>query len=115
MAVDQTNVVDFISIDRETGTIVLSISDHLDWEDDEHIFRLQDKLDTYINFIESGQLYRKYPDMKGKNVKISILFKFQPNATALHFLGHVREVLENSEYQFNFLVATQKDDGETNE
>jgi hypothetical protein len=33
MSVEQTDVVDIISTDRETGQVVLTISDHLDWSD----------------------------------------------------------------------------------
>ena len=33
MSVEQTDVVDIVSIERETGNVILTISDHLDWSD----------------------------------------------------------------------------------
>ena len=40
MSVDQTNVVDAIGLDNQSGELVLTISDHLVWGDakSEHFF-----------------------------------------------------------------------------
>ncbi len=54
MSVEQTDVVDFISIDKH-GTAVLTISDHLGWDSaDDHVVKLQKELNRYLVFIESG-------------------------------------------------------------
>jgi hypothetical protein len=53
MSVDQTNIVDFISI-NSSGNVVLTISDHLEWDNEgRHIYILQEKLNKYLAFIES--------------------------------------------------------------
>ena len=33
MSVEQLDVVDVVSIDKKTGHVILTISDHLDWSD----------------------------------------------------------------------------------
>lgn len=43
------------------------ISDHLDWDDElEHIHALQEKINAYLRFVESGEILGKYPQAAGK-------------------------------------------------
>lgn len=52
MSVENSKVIDFIS-DKE-DKIVLTISDHLEWDNDnEHIYLLQEKINAYLMAIES--------------------------------------------------------------
>jgi hypothetical protein len=56
----------FIGADRVTGDIILFICDHLPWSEDhqetlEHMYLLQEKLNKYIGFIESGEINARYP------------------------------------------------------
>jgi hypothetical protein len=50
MSVDQTDVVDFISLNQQ-GEVVLTVSDHLPWDEaNEHCLLLQEKLSaTWIS------------------------------------------------------------------
>ena len=90
MTVEQTDVVDFVSVNRADGRVVLTVSDHLSWEDDEHLLTLQEKLNAYISFVESGQLLRDYPDATDRAVRIEIVCKYPPSELALKFLNLVR-------------------------
>ena len=66
MSVDQPAVIDFLWKDPKNNRAVLTISDHLDWEDEgEHLVLLQDKLNHYLEFIESGQLAEAKPSCAG--------------------------------------------------
>lgn len=60
MSIDQSDVIDFISTTPE-GKGVLTITDHLSWDMDFHLELLQDKINRYLQFIESGQIYEEYP------------------------------------------------------
>ena len=53
LSIEQTDVVDFMGIDKLTGEIVLTISDHLEWNDadEEHLWLLQEKINAYLRFI----------------------------------------------------------------
>ena len=54
MSIDQPAVIDFLWKDGPNNRAVLTISDHLDWEEEgEHLLLLQDKLNHYLEFIES--------------------------------------------------------------
>lgn len=103
MAVDQTKIVDIIGVENATGEVVLTISDHLEWDDShEHQQMLQDKLNTYLAFIESGELFDKYPDAKGRRPRIDIVFKYRPDADAYAFLAKVKPIIENAGFGFRF-------------
>ena len=55
MSVDQTKIIDIISKSKD-GEIVLTISDHLDWKNlQEHLLLLQEKINTYLTFLESKE------------------------------------------------------------
>jgi len=97
MSVEQTEVVDFISINKETGFVILTISDHLEWisSSTEHISVLQDKLNAYLRFVESGEIYETYPKAKGKQILIDIVGKYPPNKIALEFFEYASNLAES--------------------
>jgi hypothetical protein len=78
VSVEQTDVVDILGIDRETGHVVLTISDHLDWSDTVgHQMILQKKLNRYLAFVESGEILEQYPNAKNRPVAFRVVFKFR--------------------------------------
>ena len=102
MSVDQPEVIDVVSKDKK-GSIVLTISDHLDWNNtQEHLLALQEKINTYLTFLDSGEVYKKYPDAKGRPAEIEIMFHYPPNLQANQFLAKVKPIVENSGYGFRF-------------
>ena len=104
MAVDNSNVIDLISINKD-NFVVLTISDHLEWdEDNEHLYLLQEKINTYLMAIESGQVNKSYPLSKDKSFIISVDLKYEPNANGLSFFSKVKEILSNAGYGFDYSV-----------
>ena len=66
MSVDETQRVDFVSLDPATNEVVLTISDHLDWSDvGEHLLLLQAKLNSYIALVEGGGVDSAIPEREG--------------------------------------------------
>lgn len=104
MSVTNLEVVDAISIDL-MGNAVLTIADDLLWDNNnEHLFTLQNKINAYLEFIESGNLYQKYPDADGRNIVINIALKYEPNNNAKEFFNTCRQILESAGYSFYFEV-----------
>ena len=68
MTIEEVDKIDRLAFDRKNGDVFLVISDHLAWDEDEgeYLLALQAKLNTYLEFVESGQLYAKYPRAIGK-------------------------------------------------
>jgi hypothetical protein len=97
MSVEETNVIDIIGIDQQTGEVVLTISDHLDWADSiAHQKILQEKLNRYLAFVESGEISESYPDAKDRTVAIHVVFQFPPDAAGCSFLTKARAVIQSA-------------------
>ena len=63
MSILEKNKIDGIGKSKNENKIALMIADHLDWENElQHLTLLQDKINGYITFIESGQVYDVYSD-----------------------------------------------------
>lgn len=94
MTVTQTNKVDLISVDPRTDEVVLTISDHLDWTDKSaHLLALQEKINSYLAYIESGEIFATYPNARGRSVVIDVVFKHEAEGEADDFLSMATEIV----------------------
>jgi hypothetical protein len=108
MSVTNLEVVDAISIDL-MGNAVLTIADDLLWDNgNEHLLILQSKINAYLKFIESGNLYQKYPDAEGRNIVINIASKYEPDDNAMEFINRTKQILQSAGYSFHFEVLKTK-------
>ncbi|CAM2006928.1 DUF6572 domain-containing protein [Acanthopleuribacter pedis] len=75
MTILEADKVDFIGVDRESGKVVLTISDHLHWNEDpdRHEALLRTKIASYRAFIESGNLVTAYPDAEHRDPVINLM------------------------------------------
>ncbi|WP_261316788.1 DUF6572 domain-containing protein [Rhizobium leguminosarum] len=81
---------------------MLTITDHLEWtgSDNEHLLLLQEKLNTYLGFVESGEMLETYPDAKGKAVLIDVVCKYPPSQQAQGFYSQVAQIVEGAGIKF---------------
>jgi len=93
MSVEDPEVVDFIGTDKATGRVVLTISDHLPWNND-HFSILEKKISKYVDFVNSGQLLEKRPDAEGRPVEISVVFKHELSDEAERILKAAQEDIQ---------------------
>jgi hypothetical protein len=102
MSVDQPRVIDIISQNAD-GHIVLTISDHLEWDEThEHLLVLQEKTNASLAFVESGEIYEEYANAKGRPIRINVVFKHQPNLEARAFLAKAKAIVESAGFGFGF-------------
>ena len=107
MSVEQTDVVDILGIDRETGHVVLTISDHLDWSDSVgHQTILQKKLNTYLALVESGEILGQYPNAKNRLIAFTVVFQVPPDESGRAFVARAREVIESAGFTLRDEVYT---------
>jgi len=107
VSVEQTDAVDILGIDRETGHVVLTISDHLDWSDSAgHQTILQKKLNTYLAFVESGEILEQYPSAKNRPVAFRVVFQVPPDESGRAFVARAREVIESAGFTLRDEVHT---------
>lgn len=106
MAVDNPNVIDFISISPEKK-VVLTISDHLEWyNDNEHPLLLKDKINSYIEAIENNHLNEIYPDVNDKEIIIHVSLKYNPNKQGEILLDEITNFLKSKNYNFTYSIIT---------
>ncbi|MGL4818928.1 MAG: DUF6572 domain-containing protein [Bacilli bacterium] len=86
MSIMETTVIDGVGVHKETGNVMFVISDHLDWSEEfEHLVLLQDKLNAYIAFIESGEINERYPIATGRAIEIVVYAKYNRSEKATEF------------------------------
>lgn len=110
MSVEQAQVLDYIGLDKVTGDIVLTISDHLEWDErseENHLRLLQDKINAYIGYIDSGRAIERYPDANKRNYIISVVGRVQPSAMGLKFFDAVRLKLDEIGCKLRFEMLVQ--------
>jgi hypothetical protein len=102
MSVEQIDIIDFISTSPD-GKIVLTISDHLLWDEkNEHLWMLQEKLNSYLRFIENGEIFESYPAAKANSLIIDIAVQYEPNEVGLAFLNRCKETIVNAGIGFKW-------------
>jgi hypothetical protein len=111
VSVEQFDVVDVVSIDKKTGYVILTISDHLDWSDTvRHQTTLQEKFNKYLAFIESGEILTRYPDAKDRPVAIKVVFKYKPDHEGWQFLTKAKEVIESAGFSLRHEIFAESYD-----
>ena len=95
MTIEQEDVIDIIGVNEEEQYISLIISDHLEWDEkNEKLVMLQNKINSYLAYIESGQIYEQHPKSKELDVHIRLTCMHEPNAEGLKFLKLVTPIIE---------------------
>ena len=97
MTVEQTDMIDLIGVDQETGEVVLTITDPMPWEDqvEDHLFLLQEKINTYLGFIESGDILEEFPEAAGRDPVITIVGKFSLPEQAVAFVRQAESIVRD--------------------
>lgn len=94
MGLENALVVDAAGIEKSSGYMVLSIIDSWAWEEEEdaHLLALQEKLNAYFEFVESGQIWESYPDARASRVVIELVSRFAPLTRAHELLEAAAKV-----------------------
>ncbi len=104
MSLSNTKIIDAIGIEIGTGRAILTIADDWDWIDEHnHLVALQAKINSYFEFVESGQILDEYPDARGRQLVIDIIGRFPLPETAITFLKKAETVASEIE-----IIITQR-------
>jgi hypothetical protein len=106
MSIQNVETVDIVTIDRQSGKVLLTISDHLVWGGAEgiHLTLLQGKLNSYLRFVESGELVRKYPETLGRDVVINLVSRFPLSSQGTAFIEKAATAIRGAGLSFEFKV-----------
>lgn len=105
MSLDETNIIDFVSITNANDLVILTVADADDWNDEEvHLDRLQDKLNAYIDYFASEQIWKDYPEHQDATVRIDVYFKHKPTRYAVSFLKKCKKTIAQCGASFKYYV-----------
>lgn len=102
MAVTDQNIIDGIAFDEENEALILEIYDHLNFEgkfEFDHLVILQDKLNTYLWYVNSNQYEEVYPNKSFKKFIINIHFKFNITENCQKYIEQSNLKLKSSNVQ----------------
>lgn len=103
MALEQTTQIDAIGVERRSGRVILTLIDATNWDDEEsHLHLLQDKINSYLRFAESGEIYEKYTDATGRKCVISVIAQHEPTHVGFQFLNVAKATIEQAGFEFRF-------------
>ncbi|MDQ0110680.1 DUF6572 domain-containing protein [Paenibacillus harenae] len=106
MSLYDTNTIDAIGIDKEKGCATLALIDSEDWvKEEQHLLLLQEKLNSYMSFIESGEINTSYREAEGKDIEIVIHFKNDIPQSCIDFLVSVKEIIKDAGFMFSYYVG----------
>ncbi len=101
MTLAQRQIVDWLGIEKGSGAIVLTIADEADWNDVQtHLQLLETKLNTYIAFVESGEVFQRVHEEFQRSVpsstpiKVEVVAQFAVPVEAQPFFHYARKTLE---------------------
>ena len=116
MTVADPDVVDWLGLERGTGHVVLTIVDDLDWRDEHaHLLALQEKLNTYLRFLESGEVWRRLATELGREVaasvpiRVDILARHRATPHAQAFLDHATAAFDSAGFALAYKVVRADD------
>ncbi|MDV3349823.1 hypothetical protein QGP82_14050 [Leptothoe sp. LEGE 181152] len=106
MSIQNLDEVDLIGVNKAIGRVELAIIDDLDWNDvKSHLLILQDKVNAYLGFIESGQIYESYPEASSFRPVIQVLAQYSLPKEGREFMEKLKIFLDEVGYDFEFKMA----------
>ena len=107
MTIEEAGKVDIVALPRNRREVILLVADHLPWSDDEqgrleHAFLLQEKLNDYLRYVESGDLYRDFPNAKGRKVVFLVGHKYEIPRDVNMVLSRMQEFLADVGIELRF-------------
>lgn len=95
MTILDEGTIDMVSVSGEE--VVLRVIDHLDWTDEnDHLYKLQEKMNGYIEFVESGQIYEVKESYRDKKIVVCVALKFSYPSSVEFFFKGVEELLHKN-------------------
>ena len=97
MSVTESDIVDGIAIGSDEKTLIMLITDHLGWEGEfefDHFVILQEKINSYLRFIQSKQYNEVFSDREFDFFVIEIRFLHDITDNCYKFLNTVANQVE---------------------
>lgn len=92
MSITQLNAVDGIGISHDGESLVMMIADEMNWQNlDAHLIMLENKMNAYLEYLESKQYKELYPDEIFSYAVFEIHCLYEPTEEAVEYLNVVQD------------------------
>ena len=99
--VHNSRVIDLIFEDSENDVIVLQMLEWREWEASrERGEELEEKFNSYLDYVLAGHFYAQYPQYSGKRVCFELSCQAEPPEELAELLGAMREFAESVNISF---------------
>jgi len=106
MSVENSKILDGIALTKDNNGIILLIADHIDWEDEyRHLLMLQEKINSYILFLEEKQYKEIYHNDSIFYGIIEIHFLHNIPSNAEKFLQTVQNQVSELGIKVQYIVS----------
>ncbi len=108
MSVSDPKTIDAMTVSG--GQLVMLISDHLRWDgyQAEHLSMLQDKLNTYIRYIDSGGYKEKYSGADISSFVIDVVFLHPFDIGFVRMVELVRPELDKRNITIKYRISNSR-------
>lgn len=99
-------VVDLITLDKASDTVVLVMIERRPWDATREQFKqIEEKLNRYMGYVLDGFLAEQYPQYKGKAVQIRLDCAEAPHGEAVRFVEAMTHA--TASYGIHFSIAAR--------
>jgi hypothetical protein len=103
VTIEQADKVDSIGVDKQTHELVLTISDHLSWENEAaHLAALESKIGAYLDFLSTRQHLDSVSEAGELPVRINLFHKYEPSSFGLKTLQAIERQLATDHIRFSY-------------
>ena len=103
--VTNPRVIDLIDRDVENNRIVLAMLENRPWGSAEEQFQqIQDKLNSYLAYVQAGYLTRDYPQYENTGICFELQCVDQPGKKEEHFLQAVTHFCAEEGLEFRVVI-----------
>ena len=100
-------VIDVVGHDPKTDEVVLVMKEDEPWTgEDEQLFRLQERFNTYVSFLLDGELSESHPELAQKRARIDLRCAHMPENRTIDLLGQIRDQLAHQEIEVQVIVKS---------
>jgi hypothetical protein len=114
MTILDEDTIDFAGLERASNSLVLTIVDHLEWDqetDDVHLLFLQNKINAYLRYYEGGEVYESFSQGDYENVVIRVIAKHPFNDICMRFFTHSKPIVGGAGIDLQWEVSPFEEGG----
>jgi hypothetical protein len=106
MGMSNPNTIDLIARDKETGKLLLVMTEHRPWDDEEVMHRdFHAKANAYAQFVLGDQFRSRYPQLTPGDVIVKLDCQHTPGENTQAFFERIRQGLHRYGLDFRYEVC----------